>query len=175
MAESMNLATRNAQLSTLREEEKARNRFLTFSLGAEVLAMEIRIIKEILQYGALTEVPLTPPSIRGVINLRGAVVPVIDLALRFGRSITVADRRTCIVILETEEEGASTVMGVVVDHVSEVLEIADEDIDPAPAFGSTLRADFIRGVGKVGGRFVILLNIERVLSAEELRNDGGET
>jgi len=168
MAESMQLATRTAQLPSTREEELVRNQFLTFSLGGEVLAMEIRFVKEILQYGGITEVPLMPPVVRGVINLRGAVVPVIDLAVRFGRSATSADRRTCIVILEVEEVGESTVMGIVVDHVSEVLEIADAEIEPAPSFGSALRADFMRGVGKIGGRFVILLDAERVLSVEEL-------
>ena len=145
-----------------------RNQYLTFSLGGEALAMEVRFVKEILQYRSITEVPVMPSVVRGVINLRGTVVPVIDLAVRFGRPATAADRRTCIVILEVEEEDRATVMGIVVDHVSEVLEIAETDIEAAPTFGSTLRADFVRGVGKIGGRFVILLDVERVLSAEEL-------
>ena len=168
MAESMQVATRASQTPALREKEETRNQFLTFSLRGEVLAMEVRFVKEILQYGNITEVPLAPPTVRGVMNLRGAVIPVIDLAVRFGRPATAADRRTCIVILEVEEEDRATVMGIVVDHVSEVLEIAETDIEPAPTFGSTLRADFVRGVGKIGGRFVILLDVERVLSAEEL-------
>lgn len=175
MAESMPLATRTSQPPALRGQEEVRNQFLTFSLGGEVLAMEIRFIKEILQYGNITEVPLTPPTVRGVMNLRGAVIPVIDLAVRFGRPATSADRRTCVVILEVEEEERATVMGIVVDHVSEVLDIAEADIEPAPAFGSTLRSDFVRGVGKIGGRFVILLDIERVLSADELGKFESET
>ncbi len=168
MAESMPLATRTSQLPGLQGGETGRNQFLTFSLGGEVLAVEIRFVKEILQYGSITEVPLAPPAVRGVMNLRGAVIPVIDLAVRFGRPTTSADRRTCIVILEVEEEERATVMGIVVDHVSEVLEVPQADIEPAPSFGNTLRADFIQGVGKIGGRFVILLDAERVLSAEEL-------
>ncbi len=168
MAESMQVATRASQLPTPGEKEERRNQFLTFSLRGEALAMEVRFVKEILQYGSITEVPLAPPTVRGVMNLRGAVIPVIDLAVRFGRQATAADRRTCVVILEVEEEDRTTVMGIVVDHVSEVLEISENEIEAAPAFGSTLRADFVRGVGKIGGRFVILLDIERVLSADEL-------
>lgn len=168
MTDSMQVATRPPQLLQSQRGEKAPTQFLTFSLGGEVLALEIRFVKEILQYGSITEVPLSPPAVRGVMNLRGAVVPVIDLSVRFGRVPTSLDRRTCIVVIEVEEEGRPTVMGIVVDHVSEVLEIAETDIDPPPAFGSTLRTDFIRGVGHIGGRFVILLEIERVLSAVEL-------
>ena len=168
MAESMPLATRTFQPPALREEETVRNQFLTFALGGETRAMEIRFIREILQYGGITEVPLTPAAVRGVMNLRGAVIPVIDLGVRFGRPSAPVDRRTCIVILEVQEEEATTVMGIVVDYVREVLEIADSDIEPPPAFGNTLRTDFIRGVGRIGGRFVILLDVERVLSAEEL-------
>ncbi len=168
MAESMQLATRSAQVPVLRGGDKAPNQFLTFSLGGEILAMEIRFIREILQYGSITEVPLTPAAVRGVMNLRGAVIPVIDLGVRFGRPSAVVDRRTCIVILEVQEEESTTAMGVVVDYVREVLEIAESDIEPPPAFGNTLRTDFIRGVGRIGGRFVILLDVERVLSAEEL-------
>ena len=168
MAESMPLATRMSQPPVRREEEMVRNQFLTFSLRGETLAMEIRFIREILQYGGITEVPLTPPAIRGVMNLRGAVIPVIDLGVRFGRQPAAVDRRTCIVILEVQEQESTSVIGIVVDYVREVLEITESDIEPPPAFGNTLRTDFIRGVGRIGGRFVILLDIERVLSAEEL-------
>ena len=168
MVESMQLATRASGPPALRAEEPVRNQFLTFSLGGEVLAMDIRIVKEILQYTAITEVPLTPPEIRGVLNLRGAVVPVIDLAVRFGRPVTAIDKRTCIVILEIGENEAATVMGIMVDHVSEVIEIAQSEIDPAPTFGNRLRPEFISGVGKIGGKFVLLLDMNRVLSLEEL-------
>lgn len=168
MAEAMQLETRNAQLPALRGEGAVRNQFLTFSLGGEVMAMEIHLVKEILQYSNITEVPLTSPDIRGVLNLRGAVVPVIDLAVRFGRPRTAVDQRTCIVILEIAEKEEATVLGIMVDHVSEVIEVSPEDIEPPPPFGNRLRADFIRGVGKLGGKFVLILAMERILSPEEL-------
>jgi purine-binding chemotaxis protein CheW len=168
MVASMQLETRTSKLP----EDVVRNQFLTFSLGGEVLAMDIRLVKEILQYTAITEVPLTPPEIRGVLNLRGAVVPVIDLAVRFDRPVTPVDKRTCIVILEIGESEAATVMGIMVDHVSEVIEIAQGDIDPAPTFGNRLRPEFISGVGKIGGKFVLLLDMNRVLSLEELTGKG---
>jgi purine-binding chemotaxis protein CheW len=164
MVASMQLETRTSKPP----EDVVRNQFLTFSLGGEVLAMDIRLVKEILQYTAITEVPMTPPEIRGVLNLRGAVVPVIDLAVRFGRPVTPIDKRTCIVILEIGENEAATVMGIMVDHVSEVIEIAQGDIDPPPTFGNRLRSEFISGVGKIGGKFVLLLEMNRVLSLEEL-------
>jgi len=172
MVEPTQLATRTSQVPVQRGEEATRNQFLTFSLGGEVLAAEIRLVKEILQYSSITEVPLTPPEIRGVLNLRGAVVPVIDLAVRFGRPATPVDKRTCIVILETVENERSTVMGIMVDHVSEVIELAPADIEPPPAFGNTLRPDFIRGVGKIGGKFVLILEMERILSLEDLAGAG---
>ena len=130
--------------------------------------MEIRSIREVIQYGGLTEVPLMPAFIRGVINLRGSVVPVIDLSVRFGRALTEIARRTCIVILEVEHAGDMVTLGVIVDNVSEVLEIGPSEIEPAPAFGSNLRSEFLAGVGKVGGRFVILLDVNHVLSIDEL-------
>ncbi len=164
----MQLVPRSPEALNTPGKSALHSQFLTFSLRGEVLAMEVRFVKEILQYGSITEVPLAPPTVRGVMNLRGAVIPVIDLAVRFGRPATAADKRTCVVILEVEEEDRTTVMGIVVDHVSEVLDISENEIEAAPSFGSTLRADFVRGVGKIGGRFVILLDIERVLSAEEL-------
>jgi purine-binding chemotaxis protein CheW len=174
MVAAMQLETRTFQPPTLQGEESVRYQFLTFSLGGEVLAMEIRLVKEILQYSSITEVPLTPPYIRGVLNLRGAVVPVIDLAVRFGRPVTPIDKRTCIVILEVGEPEAATVMGIMVDHVSEVIEIAQEAIEPPPAFGNQLRPEFIRGVGKLGGKFVLILAMERILALEELAGDAVE-
>ncbi|HWQ11116.1 MAG TPA: chemotaxis protein CheW [Holophaga sp.] len=171
MVESTQLNTRASGPPVRREAEAARSQFLTFSLGAEVLAMDIRLVKEILQYSGITEVPLTPPDIRGVINLRGAVVPVVDLAVRFGRPVMPADKKTCIVILEVGEEGAASVIGVMVDHVSEVIELGLGDIEPPPTFGNTLRADFVRGVGKIGGKFVLILAMDRILALEELAKD----
>jgi len=142
--------------------------YLTFMLRGEVFAIGILHIKEIIEYGQLTTVPMMPTFIRGVINLRGAVVPVVDLASRFGGKPSEVTRRSCIVILELQAEEETQVIGVVVDAVNEVLEIADADIEPPPSFGARIRADFIAGMGKVAERFVILLNADRVLSVAEM-------
>lgn len=142
--------------------------YLTFTLGGEMFALAILNVKEIIEYGSITEIPMMPTFIRGVINLRGAVVPVIDLACRFGGQPTQVARRTCIIIVELIEGDQKHDIGVMVDAVSEVLEIAAADIEPPPAFGARIRADFISGMGKVGGKFVILLDIGHVLSVEEI-------
>jgi len=146
--------------------------YLIFTLAGETLAIGILAIKEIIEYGDLTEVPMMPEAVRGVINLRGAVVPVIDLAARFGRSRTQVSRRTCIVIVEIEEQGSRHDVGVIVDTVNEVLEIAPADIEPAPSFGARLRTDFIAGTGQIGGRFVITLDVQRVLAVDVLAQFG---
>lgn len=142
--------------------------YLTFSLNGEMFAVGILNVKEIIEYGALTQVPMMPAFIHGVINLRGAVVPVIDLSARFGNQTTLIGRRTCIVIMEVIEGDFRHDIGIMVDMVSEVLEISAADIEPPPSFGTRIRADFIDGMGKVGGKFVILLNIAKVLSTEEI-------
>lgn len=142
--------------------------YLTFMLGGEVFAIGILAIKEIIEYGNLTEVPMMPDYIRGVINLRGSVVPVVDLSARFGRRSTELTRRTCIVIIEVAAEQEKQVVGVVVDAVNEVLEIPQEQIEPPPAFGAKIRTDFIRGMGKVDSKFVIILNVGNVLSLDDL-------
>jgi purine-binding chemotaxis protein CheW len=142
--------------------------YLTFLLGGEMFAIAILNIKEIIEYGNLTEVPMMPSFIRGVINLRGSVVPVVDLSARFGRSKTEVSRRTCIVIIEVESADEKHDIGVMVDSVSEVLEIARSEIEPPPAFGAKIRVDFIAGMGKVAGKFVIILDANKVLSVDEL-------
>lgn len=142
--------------------------YLTFMLGGEVFAIGILAVKEIIEYGGLTEVPMMPACIRGVINLRGAVVPVMDLSARFGKETTAVTKRTCIVIVEIEAADEQQVIGVVVDAVNAVLEIAAAEIEPAPSFGAKIRTDFIAGMGKVNGKFVILLNVHSVLSMEEM-------
>ncbi len=143
--------------------------YLIFMLGGEVFAIGILGIKEIIEYAGLTEVPMMPDCIRGVINLRGAVVPVMDLSSRFGKPASAITKRTCIVIVEIANEDQETqVMGIVVDAVNAVLEIPSSEIEPAPAFGAKIRTDFIEGMGKVNGKFVILLNVSRVLSVEEI-------
>ncbi len=149
-------------------EAPAVQQYLTFGLGSEMFAVGTLSVKEIIEYGQMTVVPMMPDFIRGVINLRGAVVPVIDLAARFGRGETAVTRRTCIVIVEVPHEDAKQDIGVVVDAVSAVLEIAPADIEPVPAFGAKIRSDFIAGMGKVAGRFVILLEVGKVLSIDEI-------
>ncbi len=144
------------------------HQYLTFLLSGEMYALGILNVKEIIEYGNLTEIPMMPASIRGVINLRGAVVPVVDLAARFGGHSSSVQRRTCIVIVEVTQDDQKLDIGIMVDAVSEVLEIARSDIEPPPAFGARIRADFIDGMGKVSGRFVIILNIQRVLSVDEM-------
>lgn len=148
--------------------EHDQQQYLTFNLGGEVFAIGILAIKEIIEYGNLTEVPMMPDFIRGVINLRGAVVPVVDLSARFGRKETKITRRTCIVIIEMQADGERQDVGVIVDAVNEVLEILPQDIEPPPAFGARIRTDFISGMGKVDGKFVIVLNVNKVLSMDEL-------
>ena len=142
--------------------------FLTFLLNGEMFAIDILSIKEIIEYGHVTPVPMMPNFIHGVINLRGAVVPVVYLSVRFGHSATATTRRTCIVIIEAESDAGKQDIGVIVDSVSEVLEIPDAEIEPPPSFGAKIRADFIGGMGKVDGRFVIILNVSRVLSIDEM-------
>lgn len=142
--------------------------YLTFMLGGEEFAIGILAVKEIIEYGGLTEVPMMPACIRGVINLRGAVVPVMDLSARFGKETTAVTKRTCIVIVEIEPAGEQQVIGVVVDAVNAVLDIAASEIEPAPTFGAKIRTDFIAGMGKVNGKFVILLNVGSVLSMEQM-------
>jgi purine-binding chemotaxis protein CheW len=143
------------------------HQYLRFRIGGESFAIAILGVKEIIEFGTMTAVPMMPAFVRGVINLRGRVVPVIDLALRFGQPATAPGRRSCIVIVEVGQDGQQD-LGIIVDAVNQVLDIPPADIEPAPSFGAKLRTEFIAGMGKVDGQFVILLNIERVLSIEEM-------
>jgi len=140
--------------------------FLTFMLGGEMFAMGILAIKEIIEYRGLTEVPMMPECVRGVINLRGAVVPVLDLLARLGKPPSAVGKRTCIVIVETGSAEERQIVGVVVDAVSAVLNIPASEVEPPPSFGARINRDFIAGVGKVQGKFVILLDVGRVLAIE---------
>ena len=151
-----------------KEVESRGQQYLTFTVSGESFAIPISAIKEIIEYRQPTDVPMMPHYIRGVINLRGRVVPVIDLAVRFGRAKGEASKRTCIVILEISQEGQQQDISAVVDAVHAVEDIADADIEPPPKFGARLRTDFINGMGKLGEQFVIILNVDRVLSVEEL-------
>ncbi|NMG67827.1 chemotaxis protein CheW [Azoarcus indigens] len=142
--------------------------YLTFQLDGEVFGVSILVVKEIIEYGNLTPVPLTPPYVRGVINLRGAVVPVIDLAVRFDRPPLQPGRRSCIVIVEVDSDEGQLVFGAMVDAVNEVLDVPAHQIEPPPSFGARLRNDFIAGMGKLDRGFVVLLDTDKVLSVEEL-------
>ncbi|MFT5533064.1 MAG: purine-binding chemotaxis protein CheW [Burkholderiaceae bacterium] len=147
--------------------------YLTFSLGQDLFAVGILVIKEIIQYGQLTTVPLMPAFIRGVINLRGAVVPVIDLALRFGGAAAHVGKRSCIVVLEISHDGESHDIGMLVDAVSAVVDIAPSEIEAVPDFGTEVRSEFIEGMGKIDGRFVIILDVGRTFSLTELASMDG--
>jgi purine-binding chemotaxis protein CheW len=144
------------------------HQYLTFVLAGEVFAMGILAIKEIIEYADLTVVPMMPEYVRGVINLRGSVVPVIDLSVRFGKPSSPVTKRTCIVIIEIVASGERHVLGVVVDAVNAVLDIPASEIEPPPAFGASIRTDFIQGMGKVNGKFVVLLDVDHVLAADEM-------
>ena len=144
------------------------NQFLTFYLAEEEYAVTILKVTEILECAVLTKVPGTPVWIRGVINLRGAVVPVVDLAVKFGLAPTSITRRTCVVMVELEHEGERLVLGVMADAVNQVVELGPDEIQPPPSFGPKVRVDCIQGMGDNNGRFIVLLDIDRVLSSSEI-------
>ena len=154
-------------------EDEEVHQYLTFNLGGEVFAIGILSIKEILGYNAPTAVPMAPPWIRGVINLRGAVVPLLDLQMRFGRTSSEPTKKTCSVILEVRGGQPALQIGVVVDQVNEVVEILPGQIEPPPGFGARIRSDFMLGMGKIDERFVIILDAEKVLSLDEISQVGG--
>jgi len=149
-------------------ENKQSNQFLTFYLADEEYAVTILKVTEILECAVLTKVPGTPVWIRGVLNLRGAVVPVVDLAVKFGLPPTVITRRTCVVMVEMEHEGEHLVLGVMADAVNQVVELGPDAIQPPPSFGPKVRVDCIQGMGDSNGRFIVLLDIDRVLSSHEI-------
>ncbi|MBC9248816.1 chemotaxis protein CheW [Pseudomonas alcaligenes] len=148
--------------------------FLTLTLGNELFALPIEHIREIIEFGSLTEIPLVPPFLRGVINLRGAVVPVIDLSVRFGRERTSIAKRTCIVIVEVTQDDNQQLIGIIVDAVNEVLAVEGHQLETRPAFGARIRADFIAGILKQNEQFVIVLDIPQALSLDELAQLVGE-
>ena len=143
-------------------------KFLTFALNHEEYGLQILRVREIMEYVPITTVPRMPPHIKGVINLRGQVISVIDLRTRFGMPPTKQTDRTCIIVVEIKKEGRKLSTGIIVDSVSEVLSIASEDIEPSPEFGSNVEMDFILGIGKVESSVKILLDIDKVLGAIEV-------
>jgi purine-binding chemotaxis protein CheW len=142
--------------------------YLTFKLGDEVFATDVSKVREVLDSTAVTKIPRTPDFMSGVINLRGTVVPVVDLRLCFEMSKTEKTVNTCIVVVEMLLEGESTVIGALADSVEEVIDLEPEQIQPPPRIGTRIRTDFIKGMGKRDSQFIMILDIDRVFSAEEL-------
>ncbi len=142
--------------------------YLTCTLGDEMFALEISKVREVLDFPALTKIPRTPEFMRGVINLRGSVVPVVDLRSKFGMSLTEKTVNACVVIVEASVDGETLVLGALADSVQEVIELGPDQIEPAPRIGTKLRTEFIKGLGKRGDLFVIILDIDQVFSVEEL-------
>lgn len=142
--------------------------YLTFQLGKEVFALQILSVREIIEYGALTTVPMMPAAVRGVVNLRGIVLPVIDLTARFGGAPAVVGKRSCIVVVEVEEEGHTQPLGLLVDGVNAVVEIPPNEVAPPPNFGTGIPTNFIAGMGRLEAGFVIILDLKHVLSTGDL-------
>jgi purine-binding chemotaxis protein CheW len=158
-------AIRTQQLNEAIMENEGK--YLTFALGAEEYGLEILKVREIIGHMEITSVPQTPDYVKGVINLRGQVIPVVDLRAKFGMEATEVTDETCIIVVEINQGSRKFSTGVVVDHVQEVLDIAGEDIEEAPQFGSAVNTDFILGMGKIGDSVKILLDIDRVLANED--------
>jgi purine-binding chemotaxis protein CheW len=148
-------------------DPQERSQYLSFSLAGSDYAVGILQVKEILQYETITKVPSVPASIHGVINLRGSVVPVVDLAVKFGLGPTPVTSRTCVLIVEVMLDQERAVMGVLADAVREVLDLGPEAVQPPPSFGTQVRVEFLVGMAQVGKRFVLLLDLDRVISARE--------
>jgi purine-binding chemotaxis protein CheW len=162
----------SADITTIEPLRKAAGnkggKYLTFVLSHEEYGLEILKVREIIGYVDITTVPRMPPHIKGVINLRGQIVSVIDLRARFGMPPTDQTDQTCIIVVEVKKEGRKVSTGIIVDSVSEVLSIANENIEPSPEFGSSVEMDFILGMGKVGACVKILLDLDKVLSGIEV-------
>jgi purine-binding chemotaxis protein CheW len=145
-------------------------RFLTLTLGNELFAIDIFSVREILDYTDITRIPQTPEYMRGVVNVRGSAVPVVDLRMKFGLGQVERSLNTRIVIVEIKKDDTLSVMGALADSVKEVLELETDRIDPPPRMGAAVRADFIRGIGKHGDRFLLVLDVEKVFSSEEIQD-----
>jgi purine-binding chemotaxis protein CheW len=142
--------------------------YLTFQLGEEIFGLDVSHVREILEFTTVTKVPKTPDYMRGVINLRGSVVPVLDMRLKFGLTQTEKMVNTCIIVVEVSFEDEHTIIGALVDSVQEVFEMEPEQIEPAPKIGTQLKTEFIKGMGKKDDHFIVILNINKVFSSEEL-------
>jgi purine-binding chemotaxis protein CheW len=151
-----------------KEKDSDTNQFLTFELDDEVFALGIDKVREVLDYTSVTKVPQTPEFMRGVINLRGSVVPVVDMRLKFGMAKTEKTVNTCIIIVEINLDDETTVLGALADSVQEVLDLEPDQIEPAPRIGTRLNTEFIRGMGKRDEQFIIILDIDKVFTGAEL-------
>jgi len=160
-------------MTTATNEAVEQKQYLTFLLANEEYAIGILKVKEIIEYDTVTTVPKTPKWVRGVINLRGAVVPVVDLAIKFGLELTPVAKTTCIVIVETQFESQNTTIGILVDAVSQVMELASEDLQPVPEFGTRVKVDYLLGMAQLGKKFALLLDVDKVLSTDELLHLNG--
>jgi purine-binding chemotaxis protein CheW len=153
---------------TTRDTEQDVQQHLTFMIGGEEYAISLLKVREIIEYDTVTEIPKTPEWIRGVINLRGSVLPVIDLAVKFRQAPSVAGKLTCIVITEVECEGEATVMGIMADAVRQVIDLKPQEIEQPPAFGTRVKVDYLLGMARSGKKFCLILDTEKVLSTDEL-------
>lgn len=144
------------------------NQYLTFQLSEEIFALDIAKVREVLEYTKVTKVPQTPDMMIGVINLRGSVVPVIDLRLKFGMGMSERTVNTCIIIIEVSIDSEITLIGALVDSVKEVMDMDSDHIEPPPKIGTQLNTEFIKGMGKQNEQFVIILDIEKIFSVDEL-------
>ena len=160
-------------MTTATKEVVEQKQYLTFLLANEEYAIGILKVKEIIEYDTVTTVPKTPKWVRGVINLRGAVVPVVDLAIKFGLELKPVTKTTCIVIVETQFESQNTTIGILVDAVSQVMELATEDLQPVPEFGTRVKVDYLLGMAQLGKKFALLLDVDKVLSTDELLHLNG--
>src|ERR1700757_3264506 len=151
-----------------RDLEQNVQQYLTFMIGSEEYAVSLLKVKEIIEYDTVTQVPKTPEWIRGVINLRGSVVPVIDLAVKLRQPPSVAGKLTCIVITEVQTGDDAAVMGIMADSVRQVIDLTPNDIEPPPTFGTRVKVDYLLGMARSGKKFCLILNTEKVLSTDEL-------
>lgn len=148
-------------------ENEAMSQYLSFQVAGEAYAVGVLQAREIIEFPVVTRVPHAPAAVRGVINLRGSVVPVVDLAVKFGLPASEIGRRSCVVIVECTLDGESVVMGVMADAVNHVLDLTPADIEPAPSFGTRVRTEYLKGMGKLERGFVLLLDMDKLLSASE--------
>jgi purine-binding chemotaxis protein CheW len=164
----MSIESTTSSTTLLKSQENCAGLYLTFQLGREVYGLQILKVQEIIGLMAITHVPRMPGFVRGVINLRGKVIPVVDLRLKFGMETQKDTDRTCVVVVQISQNGLIVTMGLIVDEVSEVLSVASSQIEPPPSFGTDVDTRFILGMGKVGDRVIMLLDVDRILNREEI-------